>query len=71
MHARVLIVDDEQDIHRDFEDMLRSRTTPAADELATAFLQEQPAEQPYRFDLLHALNGEQACQQVAAGRPRK
>ena len=71
MHARVLIVDDEQDIHRDFEDMLRSRTTPAADELAAAFLQEQPAEQPYRFDLLHALNGEQACQQVAAGRRRK
>ena len=71
MNARVLIVDDEKDIHSDFEDMLRPSATPVTDELAEAFLQEPASEQPYRYDLLHALSGEEAYHQVAAGRRRK
>lgn len=67
---RVLIVDDEKDIHADFEDMLRPQPKASADAAALAFLQEPASELPHRFDLLHALSGEEAYQLVAAGSRR-
>ena len=61
-NARVLVVDDQKDIHDDFEEMLRPRATATADDPAAAFL--SPAEQDHHlpaFELLHAMGGEEAC----------
>ena len=61
-NARVLIVDDQKDIHDDFEEMLRPRATPAADDLAASFLShEEPDRHLPAFELLHAMGGEEAC----------
>ncbi|MDE0448463.1 MAG: sigma 54-interacting transcriptional regulator [Spirochaetaceae bacterium] len=63
-NTRVLIVDDQQDIHADFEEMLRPRWA-AADDLAAAFLGgEEPDHHLPEFELLHAMGGEQACDAV-------
>ena len=65
---RVLIVDDQPEIHEDFKETLAAGAArSAADEIAREFL---PSEQPHflpAFDLSHAANGEQACELVAAG----
>ena len=61
-NARVLVVDDQKDIHDDFEEMLRPRATATADAPAAAFLGH--AEQDHHlpaFELLHAMGGEEAC----------
>ena len=61
-NARVLIVDDQKDIHDDFEEMLRARATAAADDLAASFLgHEEPDRHLPAFELLHAMGGEEAC----------
>ena len=70
---RVLIVDDQKDIHDDFEEMLPARAA-AADELAASFLGgEEPDRHLPEFELLHAMGGEEACELVARaardGRP--
>ena len=71
-NPRVLIVDDEKDIHTDFEDMLSPPPKVSDDEAALAFLQEPASEPPHRrFDLLHATSGEEAYQLVAAGKRRR
>ena len=65
---RVLIVDDQKDIHDDFEEMLKPRRASSADELAAAFLTEEQRNFLPEFELLHAADGEEAFAAVAAGR---
>ena len=66
---RVLVVDDQPEIHEDFKDTLWSGAGDSkADELAAAFM--EPANQfalP-EFELLHARSGEEACQLVEGAR---
>ena len=67
--ARVLIVDDEKEIHEDFEDMLRRPGGPGSDQLAAAFVaEESTAELNLDFELQHASNGEEAYELIAAGK---
>ena len=64
-NARVLIVDDQKDIHSDFEEMLVPRAA-AADDLAASFLTgEEPDRHLPAFELLHAMGGEEAHELVA------
>jgi len=66
---RVLIVDDQREIHDDFAEMLQpTYARPAADdELAAAFVGDEQAAFPPEFELLHASNGEEACSIIRAG----
>ena len=65
---RVLIVDDQKEIHRDFEEILQADATPAStDELADAFGSEEDSPFLPKFELLHASSGEAACEMVGAG----
>ena len=65
-NARVLIVDDQQDIHDDFEEMLRRRAPATPDDPASAFLsREEPDHHLPAFELLHAIGGEDACALIA------
>ena len=71
-NTRVLIVDDQREIHDDFVEMLRpSQALPTAgEELAEAFVTDQgTAHKPLlpEFELLHATNGERACEIIARG----
>ena len=67
---RVLVVDDQHEIHDDFDEMLRpTYAQPAtADDLAAAFVDEE--ERPFlpELELLHASTGEEACSLIRAGR---
>ena len=66
---RVLIVDDQKEIHDDFVEMLTPGLVGAAtDELASAFIVEEV--QPFlpEFELLHAMSGEEACEIAKAGK---
>ena len=74
---RVLIVDDEAEIHRDFRDMLnpkrRQRLTAS---IAETFLDKVPQSKPFflpNFELLYATSGEEAhdiiCTEKASNRP--
>ena len=61
-NAKVLIVDDQKDIHEDFEEMLRPRAAATADDLTASFLgHEEPDHHLPAFELLHAMGGEEAC----------
>ena len=69
---RVLVVDDEAGIHRDFRDMLnpkhRQRLTAA---LAQSFLDKDPQNNTFflpKFELLHATSGEEAHEIICAGK---
>ena len=67
---RVLIVDDQPEIHDDFEEMLKPGPSGAStDELVAAFVSE-PAKvfSLPEFELLHASGGEEACDIVRAAR---
>ncbi len=71
-NTRVLIVDDQREIHDDFVEMLRpSQALPTAgEELAEAFVTDHgTAHKPLlpEFELLHATNGERACEIIARG----
>ena len=73
-NTRVLIVDDQDEIHEDFSEMLLAgREKGAADELASSFLEEDDRRFLPEFELLHASSGEEACRMVEAamnaGRP--
>ena len=60
-NRRVLIVDDQQDIHDDFDEMLgASDDSSLTDELASLFVDEQQDDLPLDFELLHANSGEEA-----------
>ncbi len=65
---RVLIVDDQTEIHDDFKEMLKSGGEQrAADSLAAAFLREEEEAWLPEFELLHASNGEEAYEVIRAG----
>ncbi len=70
VNRRVLIVDDQQDIHDDFWEMLQPRVAGATDELVAAFVEQEERQPDFlpEFELLHALSGEHACQIVREGR---
>ena len=62
---RVLIVDDQEDIHDDFEEMLKPNLSArSTDELAAAFIHEKDKPFLPAFELLHATGGEEACEIV-------
>ena len=71
-NTRVLIVDDQHEIHDDFTEMLRPlHAQPAAgEELAWAFVaDDRVVEGPFltAFELLHATTGEHACEIMERG----
>ena len=63
-NTRVLVVDDQKDIHDDFVEMLLPQAAAAADDLAASFLDEEPDHHLPNFELLHATAGEEACELV-------
>ena len=71
---RVLIVDDQEEIHEDFREMLLpQRTAAASDDLVAAFLDRPgPVARPAlpTFDLRHARAGEDGFDVVRQGRER-
>ena len=72
-NRRVLIVDDEPDIHHDFTEILSTSYLPPgdADDMVNAFAMAQsPQPEPFAptFELLHATSGEQACDIILSGR---
>ena len=69
-NTRVLIVDDQKEIHDDFREMLQGGDVLSSEELARAFgvSSEEPALPA--FELLHAATGEEACEIVSAARER-
>ena len=65
-NRRVLIVDDQHEIHDDFREMLGSDASQSlTDEFASAFLDEEGNGLQFDFELLHATSGEDAVKQVA------
>ena len=68
--VRVLIVDDEREIHEDFESILGPPVGSESDDLAAAFGEEARVERNPDFDLQHAMSGEEAYELIAAGRRR-
>ena len=70
---RVLIVDDQPEIHEDFEEMLKPGPSPASTaELMTAFVKERRKSFSLpEFELLHASGGEEACDTVRAAMATK
>ena len=74
MNSRVLVVDDQEQIHDDFREMLLPRsTTAASDDLVAAFM--DPTDRSPRlelppFDLQHARTGEQGYAAVKQARER-
>ena len=68
-NTRVLVVDDQREIHTDFDEMLRPTAAESrADDLAAAFLPEEGRVPLPHFELLHAMSGEDACAVVEAAR---
>ena len=66
---RVLIVDDQEEIHDDFEEILRPSLSDAStDELAKSFISEVDDDFLPEFELFHARSGEEAYEIVKAGR---
>jgi len=62
---RVLIVDDQDEIHQDFEEMLNPRSTGLlTDELARAFGSDVDESFLPDFELLHAKSGKEAYEKV-------
>ena len=70
-NRRVLIVDDEPDIHTDFREMLSPDCRRSTDDMAAVFLEERTESFLPQFDLLHAEDGQEACEIVAAQNQRK
>ena len=71
VNRRVLIVDDQKEIHDDFAEMLKPQPSEgSADKLAAAFVIEE--EEPFlpEFELLHAMGAEEACDIMRVGKER-
>ena len=73
-NRRVLVADDQQEIHEDFEDIFKPDAEAlATDTLAPAFLEEDFRQLDWELELVHATSGEQACEMIKtakeAGRP--
>ncbi len=65
---RVLIVDDQTEIHDDFKEMLKpGGQHGASDSLAVAFVREEEEAWFPEFELLHASSGEEAYEVIRAG----
>lgn len=62
---RVLIVDDQKEIHDDFDEMLGSTDNALTDELAAAFMPDVQDRPRINFELIHALSGEEAIAVVS------
>ncbi len=74
MNTRVLVVDDQQQIHDDFREMLLPRrTTAASDDLVAAFM-DPPSHRSGLalppFDLRHARTGEEGCAAIEQAHER-
>lgn len=68
-NRRILIVDDQDEIHEDFKEILRPGVVGAStDDLAAAFLVEKEGSFLPEFELLHATSGEEAYEIIKAGR---
>ena len=66
---RVLIVDDQKEIHDDFVEMLSPRFVKTeTDDLATSFVSPDDKDFLPEFELLHAVSGEEACEVIKAGK---
>ena len=66
---RVLIIDDQKEIHDDFTEMLTpGMEKGSADDLAAAFVAEEDPSFLPEFELLHATSGEEACRIAEAGK---
>ena len=66
---RVLIVDDQEEIHNDFKEMLAPEAAMhATDDLAKAFMPETDTTFLPKFELFHATSGEEACDMVRAAK---
>ena len=63
-NRRILIVDDQREIHDDFEEMLGVEGSRATDQLAAAFVDAEPEPRQTGFALLHATSGEGALELV-------
>ena len=63
-NRRILIVDDQREIHDDFEEMLGAEGSRATDQLAAAFLDAEQEPRKTGFALLHATSGEGALELV-------
>jgi PAS domain S-box-containing protein len=62
---RVLVVDDQREIHQDFEEMLTPGVTGSStDDLADAFASEVDESFLPKFELLHARSGAEAYEQI-------
>lgn len=62
---RILIVDDEKEIHQDFEEMLRPmQKSFLTDELAKVFCPEDETNFLPEFDIIHAMSGKEAFEIV-------
>ena len=71
VNRRVLIVDDQKEIHDDFAEMLKPQLSEAwADKLAAAFVVEEEQSFLPEFELLHARSGEEACEILRTGKER-
>ncbi len=69
---RVLVVDDQEEIHNDFEEMLSSGSTGrATDDLASTFVPDTGKQFLPQFELAHAVSGDEALEMVKAGRKSK
>ena len=72
MNTRVLIVDDQHEIHTDFQEILSiQKEKSLSDDLADAFLSEDPKNSTpnrFSFQLAHASSGEEAYQLVKAAK---
>ncbi len=69
-NKRVLVVDDQREIHDDFSGMLEGGEGLSSDELAGAFVASSAEPALPSFDLLHASSGEEGCAIVRAARER-
>ena len=69
-NTRILIVDDQEEIHNDFREMLLDGPPMVSDQIAAGFLQTHPASMLSGFELLSANNGEEACDTVDQARRR-
>ena len=72
---RILVVDDQEEIHDDLEDMLNFNSMRAAenskaetDAFVNLFLNESKKSYLPDFEILHAASGEQACEIVKASK---
>ena len=61
---RVLVVDDQREIHQDFEEMLTPMTGSSTDDLADAFTSEVDESFLPKFELLHARSGAEAYEKI-------